>query len=150
MKEQMGKANPDGKGQEYNSIVTVLFIVSLVIVRIAINQYKYLNIAVAWVNFMGMLYTSWRIYYQVKAALMPRAKESSLFKNQLKSFRRSSARLFCLAIILMLSYSFLLTRSSSLYSAGGCINDIISLWTLLLSIEDGKIATKLTEYYRHS
>ena len=131
------------KSSDYNYIITILFIIALIIIRIFVNTYKFQNIVIAWVNFISMFYILWRIYFQVEKFLKTRTSKSILFKNQYKKFIQFALIIIIVLFFIMLFYSIGLFISESFYILGGCINDIISLCALLFSIEDEKIINTL-------
>ncbi len=138
------------KSSDYNYIITILFIIALIIIRIFVNTYKFQNIVIAWVNFISMFYILWRIYFQVEKFLKTRTSKSILFKNQYKKFIQFALIIIIVLFFIMLFYSIGLFISESFYILGGCINDIISLCALLFSIEDEKIINTLINYYKYS
>lgn len=131
----------------YNSIVTLVLISCLIVIRILSNNYLKQNIIIAWINFFSMFYVLWRIRYQVSIFLKKR-NQSIILKNQYKFFKKISSFIGIIIFSLMIVYSVMLYFSDNLYSISGCINDIISLFALLFSIEDEKIVFILIEYFR--
>ncbi len=142
--------NNNEKSSDYNYVITILFIIALIVIRIFVNTYRFQNVIIAWVNFISMFYVLWRIYFQINIFLKTRISKSVLFKNQYKKFKRFALILICSLFFVMLSYSFGLIICQSFYLLGGCINDIISLCALLFSIEDEKIINTVINYYKYS
>lgn len=146
----MNKTDHNPKENDnYNSIITIVFISILVIIRISINNYKKQNIIIAWINFFSMFYVLWRIYYQVNAFLKGRVTKSVVLKRQYKRFKNFYIFIICALFSLMLVYSYILLVLDTFYQFGGCINDILSLFALLFSIEDEKIVDKAISHYRY-
>lgn len=133
---------------DYNYVVTIVLIFVLIVFRIIINSNSKQNIFIAWINFLSIFYVLWRIYFNVSSKLKKRKDRSLVLKNQIKYFKKSAAFIIILILILMVVYSFLLAFIKSFYPYGSCINDILSLFALLFSIEDEKIINKLFNHYR--
>lgn len=140
--------NSNNTKDEYNSIVTVVFIFFLIVTRICINSYQKQNIVIACINFFSMFYVLWRIYYRINSYLKNRRKKSSIFKDQHNKFIKLFRLVVLILFILIVSYILCLIFIKPFYSLGSCINDIISLLALLFSIEDEKIVKTIIEYYR--
>ncbi len=134
--------------EDYNYVVTIALIFVLIIIRIVINNYEKQNIIIAWINFLSISYVLWRIYFRVNSILKERKDKSQVLKNQFKLFNHFSRTIICILIVFMGIYSLLLVLSKDFYPYGSCINDILSLFALLFSIEDEKITNKLIEHYR--
>lgn len=142
--------NHDNSNDDYNSIITIGFILSLIIVRIFINSYSKQNIIIALINFFSMFYVLWRIYFRINAFLKNRCDKTILFKNQHKRFNRHFRFMIVLLLIFISIYITCLILVETFYPFGSCINDILSLLALLFSIEDEKIVNKAIEYYKYS
>ena len=74
--------NNNEKSSDYNYVITILFIIALIVIRIFVNTYRFQNVIIAWVNFISMFYVLWRIYFQINIFLKTRISKSVLFKNQ--------------------------------------------------------------------
>lgn len=145
----MNKKTLNTKNEDYNSVITIILIITLIIIRILINSYNRQIIVIAWVNFFSMFYILWRIYYQINISLLNRKEKSILFKRQYNRFKHFSISIIIILLLIMTLYSLLLHANSNFYEKGGCINDIVSLFALLFSIEDEKIIRKMIEHYRY-
>ena len=77
--------NNNEKSSDYNYVITILFIIALIVIRIFVNTYRFQNVIIAWVNFISMFYVLWRIYFQINIFLKTRISKSVLFKNQYKN-----------------------------------------------------------------
>lgn len=139
----------NNNAKDYNSIVTVILIISLIIVRISIFDNQKQNVIIAWINFISIFYVLWRIYYQINNFLKIRTGKITLFKEQHRKFKNCSIFLLCILIFIMIIYSMALYFNESFYLIGNCINDILSLFALLFSIEDERIIDYLQEHYRY-
>lgn len=140
--------NSDDSKDEYNSIVTVVFIFFLIATRICINSNQKQNMIIACINFFSMFYVLWRIYYRINSYLKNRRNKSSIFKDQHDKFKKFFCVITLVLITLIVSYILCLYFIEPFYPLGSCINDIISLLDLLFSIEDEKIVKTIIEYYR--
>lgn len=134
--------------EDYNFVVTIVLILILIIIRLSICNFSKQNIIIAWINFLSISYILWRIYFKVRFFLKSRKNKSQVLKNQYNSFNRFSCIIICSLIIFMVIYSLFLIFVKNFYPYGSCINDILSLFALLFSIEDEKITNKLIEHYR--
>lgn len=136
--------------ENYNSIITLFFIIILIIIRIAINNYQKQNIVVAWINFISIFYVLWRIHHQINHFFKERIKNSIVLENQYKRFKNFSNIIIFILFTLMIIYTLVLVYSNKFYLFGSCINDILSLCALLFSIEDETVINKIIEHYRYS
>lgn len=141
--------NEENNSNDYNSIITIVLISLLIIIRISITSYQKQNIIIAWINFFSIFYVMWRIYFRVNIFLKSRVHKSIIFKRQHHCFKITCFIFIIVLLLLMIIYSFLMKYFNDLYEFGSCINDIISLFALLLSIEDEKIIKGINEYYRN-
>lgn len=145
----MNQDKPVNRDADYNSIVTLFFILALISLRIFINNYKQQNIVIAWINFFSIFYVLWRIYFQINSFLKQRIKKTALFIKQFKRFHKFCIFMLLFLLVVMGVYTLLLIKIEEFYTIGGCINDIISLFALLFSIEDEKIISVLKKHYRY-
>lgn len=133
--------------ENYNHVVTIALIFLLIIVRLSICKYERQNVIIAWVNFFSLFYVLWRIHFQINKKLKCRDR-SVILKNQFKRFQHCSLIIVFLLFITMIVYSIIIYSCENIYNISGCINDIMSLFALLCSIEDEKIIRKVFDYYR--
>ena len=77
---------------------SIAFIFLLCIVRAFICSNEYQNIIIASINFFGLSYIVWRIYYPLLNELKTRRKSNSVFKKQLVRFKSTFKIGFCLII----------------------------------------------------
>ena len=128
-----------------NSVVTLILIASLIFCRIIAESIGLANVTVLLINIAALLYVVYCIYNMIKENIQ-KVNNKRIYNLRCKTLKRYififTGFIILLCIIFVLAY-----KNQTIYEVSGCINDIIAIISLGISIEDNFIISKATEYF---
>lgn len=132
----------------HNNITTIILISVLIVGRIYINNKDNQDYLLSIINFIGILYVIYDIFTPLLICFNKRKSKNIIFKRQYKKLIRLNIIIYFFSIGIFIIYMLFL-MSPYIYKLSGCINDVISLISLGISIENDTISDLLDKRYRN-
>lgn len=132
----------------HNNLTTIILICILILGRIYINNRNNQDYFISIINFIGIEYVIYDIFTPLLICFNKRKSKNNLFKKQYKKLLTLNLSIYFFSIGIFIMYIFIL-MIPYIYQISSCINDVVSLISLGISIESDTISDWLSKRYRN-
>ncbi|MCI8315785.1 MAG: hypothetical protein HFH74_12255 [Lachnospiraceae bacterium] len=130
-----------------NTFLTIVICILLTILRIYAERDATQNSIVFIINIVALAYVLWVIFNNVYIFLKGNKDKNQFWKERYRRYIRFIVIFIIVIVIILAIYIFVILNVTTIKSVAGCINDILAIITLGISIEDSKIVEKIKNYY---
>jgi hypothetical protein len=132
-----------------NTFLTIVICILLTILRIYAERDAIQNSIVFIINIVALAYVLWVIFNNVYTFLKENKDKNQFWKERYRRYIKFIVIFLCIIVILLAIYIFVIFNVAVIKAVAGCINDILAIITLGISIEDGKIVEKIKSHYEN-
>ena len=129
--------------------LTIVICVLLTVLRIIAEQYSIQDGIVFIINIIALAYVLWMIFTNTYNYINAKKNENQFWKERYRRYIKFILNFIVIIFVILGIYVWAIWKVTFIKKIAGCINDVLSIVTLGISIEDGRIVDKLKNYYEN-
>lgn len=130
-----------------NTFLTIVICILLTILRIYAERDATQNSIVLIINIVALAYVLWVIFNTVYVFLKENKDKNQFWKERYRRYVKFIVIFISIIVVTLAIYVYAILNVSTIKKVAGCINDILAIITLGISIEDSKIVDKIKNHY---